>query len=195
MTLDTYPDRRRVMQLSLLAAGASLLPIDAVGSAAAAATAPDPAHDFDLFFGSWHVKHRRLKERLAGSSEWIAFDGTCQMQPALGGSGNVDDNVFNFPPGPFRGVSVRAFDPATQTWAIWWLDSRFPHKIDAPVVGSFKDGAGIFLADDTFNAKPIKVRYIWSRITRNSREWEQAFSPDGGKTWETNWTSSFTRTA
>ena len=195
MTLEADPDRRRVMQLSLLSAGLSLIPLGAAKGATIPETTmtSDAAHAFDLFFGSWHVKHRRLKERLAGSSEWIDFDGTSEMWPVLGGPGNMDDNIFNFPPGPFRGVAVRAFDPASKTWAIWWLDSRYPTKIDVPVVGSFKDGIGTFLADDTFNGKPIKVRFIWSRITRTSREWEQAFSPDGGKSWETNWTSSFTR--
>src|SRR5438128_2299208 len=128
MTLDAYPDRRRLMQLSLVAAGAGLVSGGTAGAAsdllAEPRVASDAAHDFDLFYGSWHVKHRRLKERLAGSSEWIDFDGTCVMQPMLGGCGNVDDNVFNFPPGPFRGISVRAFDPATKNWSIWWLDSR-----------------------------------------------------------------------
>jgi hypothetical protein len=192
MTIDTDPDRRRVMQMSLLTAGLALLSTGAARSAQAPMTS-DPPHDFDHFFGSWHVKHRRLKERLAGNNEWIDFDGTSEMQPVLGGFGNMDDSVFNFPPGAFGGVSLRVFDPAAKNWAIWWIDTRDPTKIDLPVVGSFKDGVGTFLADDTFKGRPIKVRLVWSRITRTSREWEQAFSPDGGKTWETNWTSSFTR--
>ena len=39
----------------------------------------------------------------------------------------------------------------------------------------------------------ILTRYIWSGITPNSAHWEQAFSTDGGKTWETNWMNDFTR--
>lgn len=155
----------------------------------------DPVHDFDSHFGSWRARHRRLKERLANSTEWIEFDGTCVMRPLLGGVANMDDNFFNRPGGAYRGVSLRAFDPKTRTWAIWWLDSRFPHTIDVPVIGSFKDGVGAFLADETFNGRPIKVRFLWSNITPNARQWEQAFSPDGGRTWETNWVTYFTRAA
>jgi hypothetical protein len=194
MTFDLDTNRRRLMLLSLVTAGLGLLSLKAAQAATPETSmTSNPAHDFDLFFGSWHVKHRRIKERLKGSTEWIDFDGTCEMQPFLGGLANMDDNTFNFPPGPFRGVSLRAFDPATKNWAIWWLDSRFPTTVGVPVVGCFKDGVGTFLADDMWEGKPVKVRFIWSRITRDSREWEQAFSPDGGRTWETNWTSSFRR--
>ena len=194
MTFDLNPDRRRLMQLSLVTAGLGLLSFNAARAATPETSMTlDPAHDFDLFFGSWHVKHRRIKERLKGSTEWIDFDGTSEMWPLMGGPANIDDNIFNLPPGPFRGVSLRAFNPATKMWAIWWLDSRFPDKIDVPVVGSFKGGVGTFLADDMWEGKPVKVRFIWSGITRDAREWEQAFSADGGRTWETNWTSSFRR--
>jgi hypothetical protein len=55
------------------------------------------------------------------------------------------------------------------------------------------DGVGIFTCDDEFEGKPIIVRYIWSNITASSARWEQAFSPDGGKTWETNWIMNQTR--
>ena len=52
---------------------------------------------------------------------------------------------------------------------------------------------GTFYADDTLRGKPIHVRFTWSGITADSAHWAQAFSPDGGKTWETNWTSDFHR--
>jgi hypothetical protein len=154
----------------------------------------DPLHDFDAHFGAWHARHRRLKDRLANSNEWIAFDGTCEMWPLADGSANIDDNVFNMPGGAYRGVSLRAFDRKAHTWSIWWLDGRWPHKIDVPVVGTFKDGIGTFLSPDTFEGRPIIVRYLWSHITQSTRQWEQAFSPDNGNTWETNWVTYFTRT-
>ena len=164
-------------------------------SAASAASATNAVRDFDLFYGTWHARHRKLKQRLAGSGDWVEFEGRQLFLPMLGGAGNMDDNVFDVPGATYRGVSLRAFDPKTQTWAIWWLDGRAPDKIDVPVIGRFENGVGTFLADDTFEGKPIKVRFLWSRITARSRYWEQAFSPDGGKTWETNWTTEFAKTS
>jgi hypothetical protein len=67
-------------------------------------------------------------------------------------------------------------------------------ELDPPVKGRFQNGVGTLYADDTFKGKAIRVRFIWSHITPSSAHWEQAFSPDGGKTWETNWIIDFTRT-
>jgi hypothetical protein len=92
-----------------------------------------------------------------------------------------------------RGVTLRAFDPKTQKWSIWWLDGNDPTEIDVPLVGGFEQGTGAFYADDTFEGKRVKVRFLWKNITPNSRQWEQALSADGGKTWETNWITWFTR--
>lgn len=157
--------------------------------------ASDPRRDFDFLFGSWRVQHRRLKERLADCGEWEEFGGSCSVQPLLGGSGNVDDNVIELPAGTYRAASLRAYDPVTRTWAIWWLDARQPHTIDVPVVGGFDGGIGTFHADETLRGRPIKVRFRWSAITATSCQWAQAFSPDAGAHWETNWVMHFTRSA
>ena len=76
-------------------------------------------------------------------------------------------------------------------WSIWWFDGRTPSELDPPVTGRFENGVGTFYSDDTFKGKPIRVRFTWSNITAASAHWEQAFSADGGKTWETNWTTDF----
>ncbi|MGN6516635.1 MAG: DUF1579 domain-containing protein [Rhizomicrobium sp.] len=151
-------------------------------------------HDFDFVAGEWRVHHRVLKERLAGSHDWMDFDGTQKAWLTLNGYGNVDDNVFYKPTGTYRGVTIRSYDPQTGLWSIWWLDGRMPAiNLDPPVRGRFVNGVGTFYADDTLRGKPIKVRFIWKPETHDTSHWEQAFSADGGKTWETNWTSDFTR--
>jgi hypothetical protein len=152
-------------------------------------------HDFDFLAGTWSVHSRRLKQRLAGSHEWEEFDGTIRSLPLMQGRANVDDTVFETPEGTYRGVAPRAYDPATGLWAIWWIDGRNPHgALDPPVKGRFIDGVGTFTASDTLRGKPIRVRFVWSHITRDSARWEQAFSDDEGRTWETNWTQELHRT-
>ena len=157
--------------------------------------AQDPVHDFDFFFGRWAVQHTRRKAWLAGNDEWFKFTGRCTTQPLLDGAGNLDDNVLELPAGAYRAVTLRAFDPVSKTWAIWWLDGRSPHSIGTPMIGKFADGVGTFLGEDMFNDKPIACRFLWSEITKASCRWEQAYSADGGNTWETNWKMAFTRTA
>jgi len=150
-------------------------------------------HDFDGLVGRWTVRHRRLKERLAGCSDWEEFGGTCTLWPLLGVAGNIDDNVLDAPAGRYRAATLRAFDPDSGQWAIWWLDGRFPHRLDPPLRGRFVDGVGMFYADETFEGRPIRVRFIWSDITPTGARWQQAFSEDGGATWETNWIADFER--
>jgi hypothetical protein len=63
------------------------------------------------------------------------------------------------------------------------------------VRGRFVNGVGVFYADDSLRGKTVKVRFTWTHPTPNTAHWEQAFSGDGGKTWETNWVTDFTRVA
>ena len=151
------------------------------------------SHDFDFEFGTWTVQHRRLRERLAGCSNWEEFEGTSDTRPILGGSGNVEDNEVHLPGESYRAIAVRAFDAAAGTWAIWWLDGRHPHRLDVPVIGSFSAGIGQFFAEDTLAGRPIRIRFRWLDTQTAVPRWEQAFSPDAGLTWETNWTMRFHR--
>lgn len=150
------------------------------------------ASDFDFFVGAWQIQHRRLKERLTGCQEWECFEGRSVMQTLMGGHANVDDNVIHLPGGDYRALTLRSFDATTGLWSIWWLDGRHPGRLDVPVVGGFRDGQGIFDADDTLNGQPIVVRFTWTVCSEMGQpRWEQAFSPDGGQSWEVNWVMDF----
>jgi hypothetical protein len=148
-------------------------------------------HDFDFLVGEWRVAHRRLKERLANSTKWLEFSGQTSLRKTLGGFGNVDENQLDMPGGAYHALTVRTFDPETRQWSIWWFDQRYPRTLEPPVIGAFENGVGVFFCDDTFKGRPIRVRFIWT--VRESPRWEQAFSEDGGATWETNWEMDFTR--
>jgi len=149
------------------------------------------ARDFDFLLGRWHVANRRLRRRLAGSDDWEEFAATAVAQPILDGFGNQD--VFTTEhDGGFVGMSFRFFDPERQRWSIYWADSRRPGELDPPLFGQFDGEAGVFHGEDVFRGRPILVRFIWSGMTTPTPRWEQAFSDDGGRTWETNWVMDFT---
>jgi len=150
------------------------------------------AHDFDFLHGSWTVSHRKLRDRLAGCDEWDQFCGTLTCFSTSGGFGNMDDNWLDDPSGAYGAIAMRSFNPVDRTWSIWWLDQRSPHHLDPPVVGSFVDGVGTFVADDELAGHPIVVRFRWLDAANPNPKWEQAFSADGGATWEINWEMLFT---
>jgi hypothetical protein len=148
-------------------------------------------HDFDFEVGEWRVHHRVKRPT---DSHWLEFDGTCTTRSLMDGRANVEDHLFNKPTGVTRGVGLRAYDPKTAQWAIWWIDGRDPvGALDPPVIGSFDNGVGTFYSDGTVDGKPTRTRFIWSQITPTSARWEQAYSSDAGKTWERNWIMEFKR--
>lgn len=170
-----------------------------LGAAAALPSVPGFAggheQDWDWLLGSWDVFHSRLKDRLVGSTEWQEFNGKSAFWTTMRGLGNVDDNSLQLPAGDYRGLSVRAFDPATRTWAIWWLDGRNPERIDPPVRGAFRGDEGEFIGTDVYKGRPVTVRFRWHEVHSKRPWWDQAFSTDGGKSWEINWRNYFTRTS
>jgi hypothetical protein len=152
----------------------------------------DGRSDFDFFMGSWKVQHQRLRERLKGSTSWEEFEGTCTAHKILGGLGNFDEGLLDRETGRFEGATLRLFNPKSQEWSIYWSSSLNP-TLDLPMIGRFENGRGEFYAHESYEGRHVYSRFIWSNITADSCQWEQAFSVDGGKTWETNWIMQFTR--
>ncbi|QQP99430.1 hypothetical protein [Lysobacter enzymogenes] len=194
---DTHdPSRRLLLRAPLLAAVAAALPAAATAAAPAvsdSADAADPARAFDFFLGTWQVRYRRLRERLMDSRDWEEFDGRCQTQSLFGGLAQFDESVVNRPGLPYRGLALRSFDPATRSWADWWLDTRNPQRIGPPMIGGFADGEGRFFGESQLRGATVKVRGLWTGIGADRVQWEQAYSADGGASWETNWVSRYRR--
>jgi hypothetical protein len=148
--------------------------------------------EFDFLFGRWDVRNRRLRRRLAGCDEWDEFAATSVARPLFDGRGNEDEFRTEHD-GGMTGMSFRFHDATTGLWSIYWADSRRLGLLDPPVVGAFSGGIGIFEGRETLDGRPIVVRFTWSRTLTPAPRWEQAFSPDGGENWETNWIMDFTR--
>jgi hypothetical protein len=165
-----------------------------IGAAQGTETTSSPhagMHDFDFLVGDWHVHHHRLKPK---SDEWVDFEGTCSNRKLMDGGANMEEHSLPAPYGAYRAIALRAYDPKTDQWAIWWLDGRYPSgPLDPPVKGRFENGVGTFYSDEMQEGKPMRVRFVWSNITPTSARWEQSLSSDSGKTWATNWIMNFNR--
>jgi hypothetical protein len=148
--------------------------------------------DFDFLVGDWRVHHQALAGK---PTTWHDYEGRCSMQKVLAGQANLDDHIWQNSTTTYRAVTLRSFDPEHRTWSIFWLDSRFPATVGPPVIGGFEGNRGIFYGDDTANGRPVRVRFFWFLDGPNLCRWEQAYSSDKQRTWETNWRMRFERTA
>ena len=151
-------------------------------------------HDWDFLFGRWKVRHRYLRSRLRGSNEWIEFDSQCEAMPLLLGLGNLDRNTFVRDGQTIEGITLRLFDPSTGEWSIHWADSAHPGALIPPMSGRFMGDTGEFFGDEFVDGRRVLCRFVWTRVPADSPRWEQSFSDDGGKTWETNWIMEFVPT-
>jgi len=154
----------------------------------------DPQRDFDFEFGAWKTHLSRRLRPLTGSNNWIEYEGTSVVRPVWDGRANLGELKVTGASGTIEGLSLRLYNPQTRQWKISWAN-RNDGALGAPMVGGFKDGRGEFFDQEDFNGRAIFVRFIFSDITENSFRLEQAFSDDGGKTWEANWIAIFTRVA
>ena len=152
--------------------------------------------DFDFIIGRWNIHHRRLRESLKGSTTWEEFEGTAVDHKIVGGWGSVSEVNMYRASGTVEAFSTRLFDPESGEWSIHYIGGTAQGTVGSyvlPMIGGFDQGRGAFYAHDTFDGKHILCRWLWSHITATSCHWEQAFSVDGGNTWETNWVMDLDR--
>lgn len=159
----------------------------------AAVPAPnDGAHDFDFNFGTWHTRIRRLRHPLTGENAWVTYDGTVTVRKALAGAANVEEIEANGP-NRIEFLNVRLYNTTSHQWSLNGASSDDGTLETPPMYGRFKDGRGVFYDQEPFNGRVILDRQTFFNITPTSYSFEQAFSDDGGKTWEANFVANLTR--
>lgn len=179
--------RARTWTISVLSAATLLVAVTPIKAAER-----DGQHDFDFNFGTWKTHVSRLVHPLTGSTTWTEYDGVSVVRKVWNGKASIFELEVEGPAGHIEGVGLRLYNPQSHQWNLNWTNSSIG-MLDGAMIGEFKDGRGEFYAPDTLNGRSILVRNGFSHITPNSSRFEQAFSADGGKTWETNWIMTFTR--
>jgi hypothetical protein len=160
--------------------------------AAAPARVRDGSNDFDFEFGEWHMKLERRLDPLTGSERWIEYEGPSVVRKVWDGKANLGEIDVAGSAGRIQGLSLRVYNPQSRQWSITYANSASGLSA-TPMVGGFRDGRGEFYSQEIYRDRAIFVRFVFSDITTRSFRLEQAFSDDGGKTWEANWIATFTR--
>ena len=148
--------------------------------------------DFDWEIGTWKTHLRRLQRPLTGSTTWVEYEGTSVVRKVWDGRANLVELDVTGPAGRIEGLSLRLYNPESRQWSLNFASSA-GGAMSPPTIGEFKNGRGEFYNQETFNGRAIFVRFVITPIDENSWRFEQAFSADGGKTWEVNWIAVDTR--
>lgn len=189
---------RTSLLLSILAI--ALQPLEGIaqqGSDASKTNPQQPAardgqHDFDWEVGTWSTHLKRRLRPLTGSNDWVEYEGTSVVRKVWNGRANLVELDVNGPSGHIEGLSLRLYNPESRQWSLNFSNSA-SGTLTLPSIGEFKNGRGEFYSQETLNGRAILVRFVISNVTPDSWRFEQAFSDDGGKTWEVNWIATDTR--
>ncbi len=152
----------------------------------------DGQHDFDFNIGTWKTHVKRLLHPLTDSTTWVEYEGTSVVRRVWNGRASLFELKVDGPAGHIEGVGLRLYNPRSRQWSLNWANSN-DGTMGPPMIGEFKNGRGEFFDQEPFQGRAIYVRNSFSDITPVSCRFEQAFSDDGGKTWETNWIMTFIR--
>lgn len=152
----------------------------------AAPTARDGRNDFNFTYGTWRTHYRVLKDRLVGSHQWYECHGTSVFSPIWGGNGNLEEGEMKCPNRYTVLMTLRLYDAQTHQWTLWWGTKKLGMP-PPPQVGHWgANGVGDFYSYDKWKGTPVICRYRWT-VVNGAIHFEQAYSTDGGKSWEVNW--------
>jgi hypothetical protein len=164
--------------------------------AAAAAGQPaavrDGQHDFDWEIGAWDTRLKRLREPLSGKTDWVEYAGTSVVKPVMGKRANLVEFDVRGAAGAIAGVSLRLYQPASGAWTLHFANLA-SGRMTEPMTGWFSAGVGSFHGQDHIDGRKLLVRFLVIPVSADRWRFEQAYSNDGGKTWETNWIAIDTR--
>ena len=174
-------------------AGALALGQAAGGVSVAIGTEPAGGeHDFDFEFGTWKTHISRLVHPLSGSTTWVEYEGTSVVRKVWDGRANLLELEVRGPAGHIEALSLRLYNPVSRQWSLNFSNSSVG-TLGQPTIGEFKNGRGEFYDQESLDGRAILVRFVISEIKPDSCHFEQAFSMDGGRTWEVNWIATDTR--
>jgi hypothetical protein len=187
---------KHLIPIAIAACGMSVFASAAPSAAQSSVTVSqrDGQPDFDWEIGTWTTNVRVLRNPLSGKpSEWAEYAGTSVVRPLLDGRANLVELSVAGPAGKIEGGSLRLYNPQARQWSLNFASLR-NGMLTAPVYGGFDGrGRGVFTGQDMLDGRAILVRFVITIVSAKEARFVQAYSADGGASWEDNWIAVDTR--
>ena len=192
-----FPTCIDVCLLSCLVTGVALVLPASVAADPAPAALPAPAprdgeHDFDFHLGVWRTHIKRIADPFSGAANPIELNGTVSVRKVWDGRAQLEEIETDGPDGHWEGMTLFLYNPASRQWSQSFINSKVG-ELGSPLIGSFSNGRGELLSEDTFKGRTILVRGVWSDITPDSHQYAESYSQDGGRTWAPAFIAHLTR--
>jgi|CXWL01.1.fsa_nt_gi hypothetical protein len=140
--------------------------------------------------GTWTME---MKMKMAPSdTAWATTTGTAMWKSELGGSTMRMDLKSSMMGMPFEGVAYWTYDRETKMWQNVWIDNMGANMMMA-TGNADKDGKIVMTGETMMMGQKFMVRQTTTMVSETKHDWTYEMSNDGGKTWWTSMTATYTK--
>ena len=90
-------------------------------------------------------------------------------------------------------LALRIYNPASRQWSIDFATPNLGTLGAVAGGGEFHDGRVDFCDQEMIHRRAVLVRFSLWGVSPTEAHSEQTFSADGGRSWEVNWKTRYTR--
>ena len=178
----------RIRILWILAAA-----LAACASPIGAAPVRDGLHDVDFNLGKWHTSIRRYADPFSAPSHFASLEGTVTVRPVWNGKALLEEIEADGPNGHWQGLTLFLYNPQSGQWSQNYANAAQGHFEAAATIGEQRGRDIELYSTDTAGGRAILVKGLWSEIEPDSHRYTEAYSDDGGRTWQTAFDARLTR--
>ena len=140
--------------------------------------------------GNWTFEMKMKMD--PSDTAWTTATGTAEWKSELGGCAMRMDCHSKMMGMPFEGVAYWTYDRETKMWQNVWIDNMAGNM--AMTTGN-PDASGkiVMTGDCSMMGQKFLVRQTTTTVSPTKHDWMYEMSSDGGKTWWTSMTATYTK--
>jgi hypothetical protein len=150
---------------------------------------PDEIKQAEKIIGVWDVATKMKMD--PNQAEWMEAPAVATFSYILDGSAIRMDYEMDMGGMPFKGFSITTYDRETKMWQEIWVDNMSCRL--SMMTGTEENGMRVMTGTDFWQGQEMLMKNTSSNITDTSFDWQMESSTDGGKTWFTSMTATYTK--